>query len=372
MATYNHGPFVGQAINSVLAQRGVELEFLIADDGSVDLTQAVVATYHDPRIKFFPNGANRGACAVINELIQKASGEFIAIINSDDSWIGDDKLAEQLHLMHDNPTVGACFGRARFIDRDGRAIDKSSLPEAQVFEQGNRSRGAWLRHFFEHGNCLCHPTVVIRRSCYGALGMYDNRLRQLPDLEMWVRLVKRYDIHVSDREMVAFRHLPGESASSFTSVNDRRLLHEWYFILKAFFYGVSRKTFTEGFGDALVKAELSAQELSEDVHLQIEQCLLFLRKEGGESHIYKLIGLEQLYQLLGSEAHRQMLADHYGIDDRTFHTLAGQVYALDRASRTIPLAGVSGWTLLGEIKRRATAAGRSVLRLPFTRVEKGQ
>ena len=94
MATYNHADFVAQAIDSVLSQRGVDFEFLIADDGSVDLTREVVASIHDERIRFFPNEVNRGACVVTNELIQCASGEFIALINSDDYWINSEKLRE--------------------------------------------------------------------------------------------------------------------------------------------------------------------------------------------------------------------------------------------------------------------------------------
>ena len=76
MATYNHADFVAQSIQSVLLQRNVDFEFLIADDGSVDRTREVVASIHDKRIRFFPNEVNRGACVVTNELIGRASGEF--------------------------------------------------------------------------------------------------------------------------------------------------------------------------------------------------------------------------------------------------------------------------------------------------------
>ena len=174
-------------------------------------------------------------CVVTNELITRSSGEFVALINSDDYWTSNDKLSYQLQIMRDKPNIGACFGRARFVDKDGNAINKSTIPGGYVFEQNNRSRGAWLRHFFDHGNCICHPTILIRKSCYDTLGGYDNRLRQLPDFDMWVRLLKRYDIHISDKELIAFRHLPGENASSATPSNLRRILNESYFILAGFF-----------------------------------------------------------------------------------------------------------------------------------------
>lgn len=133
MATYNHADFVKQAIDSVLAQEGVDFEFLIADDGSADQTREVVASIKDKRIQFFPNEINRGACVVTNELIKRTCGEFIALINSDDYWTTPDKLAYQVQVLRENPNVGACFGRARFVDKDGRGIDKSTLPFGSVF-----------------------------------------------------------------------------------------------------------------------------------------------------------------------------------------------------------------------------------------------
>src|SRR5207253_9983886 len=146
MATYNHANFVAQAIESVLSQVDVDFEFLISDDGSSDNTRDVVASIHDERIKFFPNEVNRGACVVTNELIERASGEFIALINSDDSWIDGDKLAYQVQFMRDNPEIGACFGRARFVDKNGQAMDKASISFGGAFDRDNRSQGAWLRH----------------------------------------------------------------------------------------------------------------------------------------------------------------------------------------------------------------------------------
>ncbi len=139
MATYNHANFVKQAIESVLSQKNVDFEFLIADDGSQDTTRDVVSTVIDSRIKFFPNTENRGACIVTNELIERSSGEFIALINSDDYWTSSDKLSYQVEIMRTNPDIGACFGRAKFVDKEGNPI--STLPFANVFNQENRTQG---------------------------------------------------------------------------------------------------------------------------------------------------------------------------------------------------------------------------------------
>ena len=323
MATYNHAPFVAQAIESVLNQVGVDFEFLISDDGSQDETRNVVASISDPRIRFYPNEVNRGACVVTNELIERASGEFIALLNSDDYWSGPDKLAYQLQIMRENPKLGACFGRARFVDRDGKAILKSSIPFGTVFDQDNRSQGAWLRRFFDLGNCICHPTMLIRKSCYEELGMYSNRLRQLPDFDMWIRLVKHYPIHIADRELINFRLLPGENAASQTPVNSIRTMNEHFLIAERFFVGLGLELFMEAFGDLIkYRGEVS------ETHFEIEKALLYFHPNQWLGRAYKMIGILAMNRLLESDACQQVMARDYGIDDRWFHDELGELDVL--------------------------------------------
>jgi len=319
MATYNHASFVEQAIRSVLGQVDVDFEFLISDDGSADSTREVVASIKDERIKFFPNEVNRGAGVVTNELIGRSSGEFIALINSDDYWCDTDKLAYQVEFLRDNPQVGACFGRARFVDKDGNSMGKAS----DVFDQENRSQGAWLRRFFELGNCICHPTMLIRKSCYDHLGMYSNRLRQLPDLEMWIRLVKHYPIHISDRELITFRLMPGENASSQTVSNSIRTMNEHYLIADEFFDDVTAKQLEDGFSD-LIKFKA----ITSDVHLDIEKALLYWNYNQWLGKPYQLIGMLKLNKLLNSSAHQKVIVEDYGMDDRWFQKELGEIDVL--------------------------------------------
>jgi len=322
MATYNHEPFVAEAINSVLAQEDVAFEFLIMDDGSTDNTREVVESFRDQRIKFFPNQINKGACTVTNELIERSRGEYIALINSDDVWI-EKKLIHQLDILETNPHIGACFGRARFVDRDGLPIKKRSLSYGSVFDQENRSPGKWLRQFFEMGNCLCHPTMLIRRSCYEQLGLYNNRFRQLPDMDMWIRLVKRYEIHISELDSIKFRVLPGENASSQTATNSIRTINEHYIIADTFFDGVTRECLIDGFYDLLICKDVPSKK-----HLDIEKALLYFVYNQWLEKPYKLVGLLRLSRLLNSTAHYDVLVNSYGIDDRWFQIKMGEVDVL--------------------------------------------
>lgn len=323
MATFNHADYVKEAIASVLKQRGVELEFLIADDGSTDGTREVVESIVDPRVRFFPNEENRGACAVTNELIARSQGQYIALINSDDSWCDDDKLAYQLQVLLENPQLGATFGRARFIDKRGEVISKGRLTFGSVFDQPNRSQGEWLRFFFDRGNCICHPTMLIRRECFDQVGVYDNNLRQLPDFDMWGRLVKRFPIHISERELINFRVLPGQSASSQTVANAVRTMNEHYLIASGFFQNVGSQPLKDGFSDLLRYPDVPG-----DTHLDIEKALLFFVPNRALGKAYEMVGILELNLLLSSDGHREVLARDYKIDAGWYHRKMQEVDVL--------------------------------------------
>ena len=360
MSAYNHADFVQQTVESVLSQQGVELEFLIGDDGSPDRTREVVASIKDERIRLFANEKNRGAALVTDELIGRAAGEFIAILNSDDYWPCPDKLAYQLQVMRERPEVGACFGRARFVDKDGCAIDKATMQYGSVFDKENRSQAQWLRHFFYSGNCLCHPTLLIRKACYDAVGTYSNQLRQVPDFDMWIRLLKKYEIFVSDRELVAFRQLPGQNASGPSTDNMRRIRNEMYLVFRSFFDQMPDDLLRDGFSDMFVDKNASKPE-----ELEIEKAFLYLTEDRWLARIYNPIGLEKVYWLLNHEPYREILSRNYAFDDLAFHALQAKVATFDpptpapkprpSAAPGVSLSAASGTLLLAEVLKRCKA-----------------
>lgn len=353
MPTYNHESFVKAAIESVLNQQGVSFEFVIADDGSQDRTREVVASFSDERIRFFPHTENRGACVVTNELIAASRGEFIALINSDDMWLPG-KLARQVALMDERPELGATFGRARFVDRAGGPIAKNELPFGTVFDQKNRSQGEWLRRFFDEGNCICHPTMVIRRRCYDEVGLYSNRLRQLPDFDMWIRLFKHYPVHVFEEDLIDFRILPGENASADIGPNARRTINEHFLLAERFFDGMTRRQMLDGFIDVL-----TIPSVPTDVHLQIESVLQLLRPNHWLGAPYRMAAISKLRVLLDDNAVRSVLASDYGIDDRWFQARMSEHEALMPRHAPIPLERDKMLRRAAGLVFRALKPGRS-------------
>lgn len=320
MPTYNHAPFVSEAIQSVLAQQGVDFELLISDDGSRDNTADVARQHKDPRIHVTANPENRGACVVTNELIARSRGEYIALLNSDDAWTSPDKLLTQVKLLDSRPEIGASFGKPTFIDQEGRSMAKDDVAFGRAFDHDNRSQAEWIRHFFEHGNCLCHPTMLIRRRCYEELGGYNNRLRQLPDFEMWVRLVKHYQIHISDAIWVNFRVLPGENVSSPTIANSIRTMNEHLLIADTQLEEISPELLVEAFADYLPAIDCLDKETVDIIRVWP----LIRMKSGALRRAYAMAALPKLRRMLDSSAHRPILERVFAMNDQSFHELLTQ------------------------------------------------
>jgi len=231
MPSYNHALFVREAIESVLSQSYQNFELVITDDGSRDGTADVIRQIDDSRIRLNVFAENRGACAAMNDAIGRARGEYVAVLNSDDYFLPG-KLVRQVEFLDEYPEIGAVFGLPQLINEHGDFIKNTGHAFSKVFIFENHPRLEWLKQFFYYGNCLCHPTVMIRKACYDRVGRFNPLLMQLPDLDMWVRLCREFEIHVLPEKLTAFRILDREWNVSAPSVKKfARCSWEMYYIL---------------------------------------------------------------------------------------------------------------------------------------------
>lgn len=208
LTSYNHAPYLRQAIDSVLAQSYSDLELIIVDDASIDDSWSIIKQYQDKRIIAQRNETRRMLSWSLNHAIQvMAHGEYIAIHHSDDVWMPE-KLAKQIAYLDGHAETGAVFTLAHVIDEQGRPF-RGTWTQGYNFivDQQNRNRQSWLRHFLEQGNVLCHPSALVRTRCYSECGLYRNGLAQLSDLDMWIRVCRLYEIHIIEEILTHYRVL---------------------------------------------------------------------------------------------------------------------------------------------------------------------
>ncbi len=317
LPSYNHEEHVGLAIESVLSQSFGDYELLISDDCSSDRTVDVIRTYHDKRIQLHVYTENQGATINHKYLIDRARGKYVALINSDDLWLPK-KLEKQVAYMESHPDCGACFSVADMIDENGNQIELYR----EVFDQPNRSQAEWYAHFFHFGNCLSHPSILIRTEIYRELGVYNLALRQLPDFDMWVRLIKHHSIYVFQKPLVQHRRFisSDKNTSAQTTDNSARDILESYYILIRYFSDVSDELFVEAFQKEFRKSgKLTHNELC---------CEKFFLLLGGTfyfSFLSQLAATNYFFDIYSQEGMAETFRKSYNFTMRDFHAISCQV-----------------------------------------------
>lgn len=164
--TYNRAHLIGKAIQSVLHQTIADFEYIIVDDGSTDNTEEIVASFHDPRLVYYRTPHSNGNLSKVrNHGLEKATGKYIAFLDSDDTW-APDKLACQIEKFESDPSIGFSYTNALISDQK----NKTTLLYA-------RSDGTAIQNIFKeyirtkfviYTSCL-----VFRRECLEQVGWFD-------------------------------------------------------------------------------------------------------------------------------------------------------------------------------------------------------
>lgn len=217
MSAYNLERFVGETIESVLRQTYADFEFVIIDNGSEDNTAAIIRGYTDPRIRLLSEPTNLGPSLAVNRAIEHSQGKYLALMAADDLWMPE-KLAHQVAFMDGHPETGATFTTVQPIDEEGHAFADPKHFYFTIFEQPNRQRHEWLRHFFHKGNCLCAVSSLVRRSAVSG-EWFRPEMLQLSDFELWIRIVLQSDIQVIQEKLTCFRIRSGDANTSGSRVD---------------------------------------------------------------------------------------------------------------------------------------------------------
>ncbi|AFL75880.1 glycosyltransferase family 2 protein [Thiocystis violascens] len=175
---YNAAWCVGKAIDSVLAQDFRDLELIVVDDGSMDDTPAVLEAYGDAiRVVQKSNG---GLSSARNAGIDAARGELVAFLDADDWWLPG-KLGCQVALMRDQPDLGFSSTAARVEDPGGNLLNIWTCAHWE---------GSFLVHLFRNPADVAGSgsAVIARHALFARTGGFDETLRSLEDIDMWMRL----------------------------------------------------------------------------------------------------------------------------------------------------------------------------------------
>jgi glycosyltransferase involved in cell wall biosynthesis len=187
MPAHNTARMVGAAIRSVLAQTCGDFELIVVDDGSTDDTGARIGGFEaDPRVRGVRR-ENAGPAAARNTGIERATGEYVSFLDSDDLWMPNYLEAMDRALQEDRH-AGLAYTDAWVFNDETRLIFRgTAMSSFHPPLVPPTDRNELLKLLVQQNFIFSSATV--RRSVLDRVGLFDTRLRATEDWEMWLRVV---------------------------------------------------------------------------------------------------------------------------------------------------------------------------------------
>lgn len=209
---FNPGPFLKDAIESVLVQSFNDFELVVVDDASQSPVDATVAGFADARIRLARNPRNLGLVDNWNRCLELTQGQYVILFHQDDLMEAD-YLTNAVAVLESSPLIGFVYTDIVRIDATGSIIGGHHIPQpttscimdgCDLFERVAQT-----------GNPICCPTVLARRDCYNRLGDFDPRLPFATDLEMWLRIAAGHRVGFIAQPLVSYRVHLGQETTHF-------------------------------------------------------------------------------------------------------------------------------------------------------------
>lgn len=193
MPAHNAAPFIGQAIESVLRQDGVDLQLVVVDDASTDDTAEIVGQYADRGVVLIRNTERRGIGACHNLVIEAArrvGAPLIAHVDADDLVLAGG-IAKVARAVLADETVGQGYCDFFPIAADGSASPESMEWWRTFFARHRAAPIDQPRELIESG-MVVSALRVYRCAVFDVVGPFDDRLPWAVDYEMALRVAERF------------------------------------------------------------------------------------------------------------------------------------------------------------------------------------
>jgi glycosyltransferase involved in cell wall biosynthesis len=236
VAAYNAEAWIGEAVESALAQTMPDLELVVMDDASQDRTADVVAAIADPRLKLVRNTANLGQARNWNRGVGLCRAPFVKFLCADDT-LRPECLERMLEVAERRPDVGLVFARRTIrveaADAAGDAWRRTyermdeNFGELAEVNDGRVLFDALAREDFPD-NWIGEPTsVLMRRDAFERLGGFHVEIRQPVDFELWLRALFSYAVGFVPEPVATYRLVADSITRVSASEGSRWLDRLW-------------------------------------------------------------------------------------------------------------------------------------------------
>jgi len=187
--TYNRSQALKRALHSALQQTRPPDEIIVVDDGSTDNTAAMLSREF-PQINCIKQ-ENKGVSAARNKGMQLAQGDWIAFLDSDDTWLAE-KLAAQISALEKVPDIKICHTEEIWI-RNGVRVNA---------KHKHKKTGGWI---FKHCLPLCAmspSSIIIHRTVFDDVGSFDENFPACEDYDLWLRITAKYPVIFLEQALI--------------------------------------------------------------------------------------------------------------------------------------------------------------------------
>jgi len=245
--THNRENFLSTAIDSVLTQSFEDWELIIVDDYSTDNTSLLMSKYvkKDSRIKYFKNNINLGISKSRNLALGLSSGNFVAVLDSDDYWLNTNKLQLQVDFLNSSNYV-LVGSNCQLIDNIGNKI-------GYYF---NNTTDKQIRNSFLFKNQFVNSSVLFLKKIAVDSGAYDEKLSIGEDYDLFLRIGEKGKIANLNDILVAYRQHDGNVTSSKTLAaleDNLTIIKRYKDFYPNYFFALARRFFRLYFFKIFIK-----------------------------------------------------------------------------------------------------------------------
>lgn len=246
LPTYNCARFLQESVGSVLSQTYHLYEIIVVDDGSTDNTREVLQPFIQ-RIRYLHLEQNKGLPTARNTGIQSARGAYIAFIDADDLWLPE-KLETDIECFAQHPDTSMVYSKHLNIDEKGKEFDGATqkrLPSGRIFLQ-----------LFSEQNFIISSSVVVRKEVFETTGLFDERLFNCQDWDMWLRIAFSFQAAGINKPLVKYRHNPHSLSKNRENVlkYQKQVIDKTYTAFKDTVGGISEKLYHRRLASQYAKA----------------------------------------------------------------------------------------------------------------------
>lgn len=251
MPVYNtKEKFLREAVESILNQTFTDFEFIIINDGSDSITEDIILSYKDLRIKYLKNEQNLGIVQSLNKAVKTAKGKYIARMDADDISMPH-RLEKQYEFMENHPQCGVCGTYVTAFGNGNELLSPPSEPEILK-----------LTLLFKK-NCIAHPTVLIRRKVLEEYSFqYNEEDTYAEDYGLWLRLLGKVKLYNIRESLLNYRVHDSNISKVYRKPQQRMTCHLMLKFQHEYF-GLRTENLEEPIYKLLCSQKLTSSELNQ-------------------------------------------------------------------------------------------------------------